>query len=208
MHPLHEYVAKQLAERLKARRVLVWYDARREFASFIAEIRGAPKAAGIATRGFSIAGLSAQVAEYEGSFFELRALVEPYVSGDVPENVLIYVPGCERDRRGSVLMEIEKAGECYERQLKRLARNVLRQRYTDGVIDEMLMPEHVSYEDLARASSDTSSSEPPSILKSIFHDTTGNDGFLGAWLASDARDAEIETKEAPRELTKLVLSRL
>ena len=69
-------------------------------------------------------------------------------------------------------------------------------------------PERVSYEDLARASSDTSSTEPPSILKSIFHDTSGNDGLLGAWLASDARDAEIESKEATRELTKLVLSRL
>ena len=122
--------------------------------------------------------------------------------------MVIYLPGCERDRRGSVLMELEKAGECYEPQLKRLARNVLRQRYTDGVIDEMLAPERVSYEDLARASSDTSSTEPPSILKSIFHDTSGNDGLLAAWLASDARDAEIEAKEATRELTKLVRSRL
>ena len=72
--------------------------------------------------------------------FELRAVVEPFVSGDTPDHVVIYLPGCERDRRGSVLMELEKAGECYEPQLKRLARNVLRQRYTDGVIDEMLAP--------------------------------------------------------------------
>jgi hypothetical protein len=100
------------------------------------------------------------------------------------------------------------SAECYEPQLKRLARNVLRQRYTDGVIDDMLAPERVSYQDLARASSDKSSAEPPSILKSIFHDTTGNDGLLGAWLANEARDSEIETKEATRELTKLVLSRL
>src|SRR5438105_10650755 len=103
MHPLHEYVAKQLAERVKARRVVVWYDARREFAPFIAEMRGAPKAAG-ALSPVSVAGLTAQVAEYENSFFELRALIEPHVSGDVPANVVIYVPGCERDRRGSVLM--------------------------------------------------------------------------------------------------------
>ena len=130
------------------------------------------------------------------------------MSGDAPESVVIYLPGCERDRHGSVLMELEKAGECYEPQLKRLARNVLRQRYTDGVIDEMLAPERVTYEDLARASSDTSSAEPPSILKSIFHDTSGNDGLLAAWLVSDARDAEIEAKEATRELVKLVRSRL
>ena len=101
-------------------------------------------------------------------------------------------------------MELEKAGECYEPQLKRLARNVLRQRYTDGVIDDMLAPERVTYEDLARAASDTSSPEPPSILKSIFHDTRTNDALLTTWLASDARDAEIVEKEAVGELAKLV----
>src|SRR5260370_403722 len=156
----------------------------------------------------TIAGMSARLAEYDGSMFELRAAVEPYVCEDVPEPVVLYLPGCDRDRRGSALMGLEKAGECYEPQLKRLARNVLRQRYTDGVIDEMLAPERVSYEDLARASSDTSSAEPPSILQTIFHDTSGNDGLIGAWLASDARDINIETKEATRELTKLVRSRL
>jgi len=207
MHPLHDYVVKQLAEKLKSRKVVVWYDVRREFAPFIAEVRGGARTSNEAVA-VTVAGFAARLAEYDGSMFELRAVVEPYVSSDLPECMVIYIPGCERDRRGSVLMELEKAGECYEPQLKRLARNVLRQRYTDGVIDEMLAPERVTYEDLARASSDTSSSEPPSILKSIFHDASGHDGLLGAWLASDARDAEIETKEASRELTKLVLSRL
>ena len=89
----------------------------------------------------TIAGLSAHLAEYDGSMFQLRAAVEPYVCGDVPDCVVLYLPGRERDRHGSALMELEKAGECYEPQLKRLARNVLRQRYTDGVIDEMLAPE-------------------------------------------------------------------
>ena len=27
MHPLHDYIVKQLAEKLKARKVVVWYDA-------------------------------------------------------------------------------------------------------------------------------------------------------------------------------------
>jgi hypothetical protein len=207
MHPLHDYVVKQLAEKLKTRKVVVWYDVRREFVPFIAEVRGGARTSNEAVS-VTIAGLAARLVEYDGSMFELRAVVEPFVCRDVAECVVLYLPGCERDRRGSVLMELEKAGECYEPQLKRLARNVLRQRYTDGIIDEMLAPERVSYEDLARASSDTSSAEPPSILKSIFHETSGNDGLLAAWLASDARDAEIETKEATRELTKLVLSRL
>src|ERR1700722_5429668 len=197
MHPLHDYVVKQLAEKLKNRKVIVWYDVRREFAPFIAELRGGPRSGSEAVP-VTIAGIVARFAEYDESMFELRAVVEPYVSGDIPECVVLYLPGCEHDRRGSVLMELEKAGDCYEPQLKRLARNVLRQRYTDGVIDEMLAPERVSYEDLAHASSDTSSTEPPSVLKSIFHNISGNDGIIATWLVHDTRDADIVAKEATR----------
>lgn len=39
MHPLHDYVATQLAEKLKSRKIVVWYDVRREFAPFISEVR-------------------------------------------------------------------------------------------------------------------------------------------------------------------------
>ena len=207
MHPLHDYVAKQLAEKLKSKKLVVWYDARGEFAPFIAEVRGGARTSSNLMP-VSVASIATCLTEYAGSMFELRAVVEPRVSGDTPESVVIYLPGCERDRRASVLMELEKAGECYEPQLKRLARNVLRQRYTDGVIDEMLARERVTYDDLARASSDASSVEPPSILKGIFHDASGNDGLLAAWLMSDGRDGEIAAKAATRELVKLVRSRL
>lgn len=208
MHPLNEYISKQLAEKLKSRKVVVWYDPRREFAPFIGELRGGARTGDEAVP-VAVGGLAARLTEFDGSMFELRAVVEPLVCDDAPsECVIIYLPGCERDRHGSVLMELENAGECYEPQLKRLARNVLRQRYTDGVIDEMLAPERVSYEDLARASSDTASTEPPSVLKSIFHGASGNDGIIAPWLASDGRDAEIESKEATRELVKLIRSKL
>ena len=207
MHPLHDYVAKLLAEKLKSKRLVVWYDARGEFVPFIVALRGGPRITSEPVP-VSVGGVAALLAEYSGSMFELRSVVEPFVSGDAPESVVIYLPGCERDRGTSVLMELEKAGECYEPQLKRLARNVLRQRYTDGVIDEMLAPERVTYEDLARASSDASSGQPPSILKGIFLDVAGSDALLAAWLASETRDAEIAMKEATGELRKLVRSRL
>jgi hypothetical protein len=207
MHPLHDYVAKQLTEKLKERRVVVWYDTRREFVPFIDEIRGGPRSHGT-TVPIIISGSSARLAEYDGSYIELRAIVEPLVNADLPEAVLIYIPGIERDRRNSVLMELEKAGDTFDRPLKWVARQVLRQRYTDGVIDDMLAPERVTYEDLARASSDSTSLEPPSILKAIFHEVSGNDAILAAWLVRDAHDRDIETKEASRELVKLVRSQL
>lgn len=194
MHPLHEYISRQLAEKLRARRVVVWYDPRREFEPFIAELRGAAAGKDVPVE-TPIGQGTARLVEYAGSFFELRANVEPAVSTDQPEPMVIYIAGCERDGRGSVLMELEKAGECYEPQLKRLARNVLRQRYTDGVIDEMLAPERVTYEDLARAASETGSTEPPSILKAIFHDVSGSDALLSTWLMDAKRDEEIVVKE-------------
>src|SRR5262245_44611928 len=184
MHPLHDYIANQLAEKLKSKKIIVWYDARCEFVPFIEELRGDVRSSGSAAS-VIIDGIATKLADYDGSMFELRAIVEPLVNDDTPEHVIIYIPGCERDRQGSVLMELEKAGDCVEWSLKRLSRNVLRQRYTDGVIDEMLAPEKVTYTDLARASSDSSSTEPPSILKAIFHAAYGQDGILASCLVSD-----------------------
>lgn len=208
MHPLHDYVAKQLADKLMSRRVVVWYDERGEFRSFVDEVRGGPRGASDPVP-VDVGGTKASLAEYAGSMFELRAVVEPQVSSDAPGAVIIYMPNVARDRHASVLMELEKAGTTWEPQLKQLAKNVLLQKYTLGVVDEMLpFDRKVSYEDLARAAAGDSGAEPPSILKSIFHDTSGNDALLATWLVSDARDAEIVSKEATRELTKLVKVRL
>ena len=208
MHTLHDYVAKQLADKLKSRRVVVWYDERGEFQAFVDEVRGGPRTVSEPVS-VAVAGARASLAEYAGSMFELRAVVEPLVSGDAPSTVVVYMPNVARDRQASVLMELEKAGTTWEPQLKQLAKNVLLQKYTLGVVDEMLpFDRKVSYEDLARTATGYEGSEPPSILKSIFHDASGNDGLLAAWLVNDARDADIVTKEATRELVKLVKSRL
>lgn len=88
MHPLHDYVAKQLAEKLKARKLVVWYDTRREFVSFIGEVRGSAKT-GRGAVPVTVGGIATHLAEFGGSMFELRAVAEPHVSGDVPESVVI-----------------------------------------------------------------------------------------------------------------------
>ncbi|MCL2723923.1 MAG: PglZ domain-containing protein [Polyangiaceae bacterium] len=208
MHPLHDYVAKQLEGKLKERRVVVWYDERREFQPFVNEVRGGPRVASEPVA-VAVAGIKAHLAEFAGSMFELRAVVEPHVSGDRPDAVVLYIPGVAHDAKASVLMELEKAGCIWKPELKRLAKDVLLRKYTLGVVDELLpFDRKVSYEDLARAAAGNSGAEPPSILKSIFHAARDNDDLLTAWLVSDAHDAEIVDKEATRELTKLVKARL
>lgn len=208
MHPLHDYVAKQLAERLKDRRIVVWYDECGEFQPFVGEVCGGQRAASKPVP-VNVAGIKASLAEYAGSLFELRTAVEPLVSGDQPDSLVVYITGLAHDAKGSVLMELEKAGRTWKPELKQLAKNVLLQKYTLGVVDEMLpFDRKVSYEDLARAAEGNAGTEPPSILRGIFHDAGGHDGLLASWLASDTRDAEILSKDAGRELVKLVKARL
>src|SRR5437762_14030864 len=124
MHPLHEYISKQLAEKLKARKIVVWYDPRREFAPYVADLRGGARTNDEAMP-VTVGEIAARLTEYDGSLFELRAVVEPLVCGDAPSDcVVVYLPGCDRDRHGSVLMQLDKAADCYQRQLTRRARNV------------------------------------------------------------------------------------
>lgn len=207
-HPLHDYLAKQIGERLKKRRIVVWYDPKRELSSFVDELRH-PTNRQNGLHGVNVGGVEAWLAEHAGSFFELRRAVEHLVADEVPHPVLIYVPGVEHDPKGSILMELEKAGgtDPYQPGLRKIARKVLRTWYTDGVIDE-LTPEGVTYQDVVRACFEGTSTEAPSILKVIFHEARGSDDLLAQWLADDSRDGEIEAKDARRELVKLIQSRL
>ena len=205
MHALHEYLARQLAELLSKRRIVVFYDPRSEFAPFTQEL----EAGGRTESGkISVANVLAELIRYDGSFFEIRAKAEPLVSSDKPDPLLIYIPGVERDRKGSVLMEIELAGTCYEPQLKRLARHVLSKRFTDGVIDEMLAREKVTYSEIVAFVEQGSSGGEGSLLKVIFDSARTNAEVIAAWLAAHESDKTVEEKEALGELLKLLEHRL
>lgn len=209
MHPLHDYISAKVADLLKKRRVVVWYDPRGEFRPFIVELGGSGQSNGAIpeVETVPILGAPVRLVQYDGSFLGVRVAVEPLVEIDQPEALVIYVSGVERDRKGSILMELEMAGECYEPQLKRLARHVLRKMYSDGQIDAMLAPEKLTWQDMVQLVSG-SSSEPPSVLNAIFPGVSGNEAILSAWLASDARDEIVEEKQAGHELLKLVRSRM
>ena len=165
MHGLHQHIAKALDRLLRERRVVVFYDLRQEFQPFLDELD---------VVGTGVAGLPrvcvhdtlTHVARFEGSFFALKAAVEPILAAQRPEPVLVYVPGYAKEKLGklrgpatsnaqgkdvwNVLFELDCAGKSYEPSLRGLARNELRRRYTDGDIDEMLAPESLTYHDVVR----------------------------------------------------------
>ena len=146
-------------------------------------------------------GSAATLAVHDGSLYSFRSRVEPLVEGDEPQAVVLYLPGETRDSQGSVLMEGELAGCRWEPQLRQLARNALRMQYTEGVIDELLGRERVTYEDLLVAST-AEGAAPPSVLSRFFVTAT-SEGQLASWLAKVDLDDTIEEKEAASELARL-----
>jgi len=201
-HLLHDYVSQQLAGHLRDRRIVVWFDPRAEFTSYVRELAEDVTKPMVQVE---IDGVQASLAHGAGSLYELRSTVEPLVEVDEPEPVVIYVPRLESST-DSPLKELELAGRSWTPQLRKLARNALRERFTDGVIDELLAPSSLSYDDIVAAIAG-GGGEAPSVLKTIL--AGGNSEVqLASWLANPDLDRTIVEKEAVVELAKLVSARL
>jgi hypothetical protein len=201
MNPLHDYIAG----RLKTRRVVVMYDKREELRPFFSELAEAPEGLLVSVK---IGQQKAKLHVFDGSFLKTRATVEDATQGDQPEQVVIYVPSLDRDAQGSLLMEFEKAGTVYlQPALKQLARLVLRKRFTDVALDEMLKSDSLTYADFARMTKDETGAEGTSLLKNIFG---GSDtlAILTTWIGDPEKDGELAEKGALGELRAAALARL
>lgn len=212
MNTFYEYQKRQLAEKLK-RRVVVWYDADRDFEPFISELLGQKITSLLpgTVAFFSIDGSSVPISfvAFAESYFETRLAVEKFVCGSQPEPLLVYVPGRSRQRASSLLMELEMGGECYEPSLKRQARNALKEKgFDDGHIDELLKSENVAYHDIVQFIEHSSATNvQPSMLPVIFG-VSQNDKIIAAWLATPGKDGEVSLKSADVGLYKLIEARM
>ena len=208
-HQLHNYLADQLDKALRQDRVVVFYDARSEFEPFMSELEVVGTGIGDLPR-TCIGDTLTHMARFDGSFFALKASIEPLVSADKPEALLIYVPGQARDRAGSVLMEVERAGQVYgdapSHALKSTARRLLQLEYTDGDIDEMLRPDSLSYSDVVRFLGQGGSGSG-SLVKLVLKGRSGED-LITDWIVSEDKDEALVSKLAEPELFRLVNARL
>ncbi|MCP4691690.1 MAG: PglZ domain-containing protein, partial [Desulfobacterales bacterium] len=204
MNLFYDYISGPLRKRSKEKSIVVWYDPNGDFSPYVDSLEEAGKGEGGKVR---LDDLSADLARFEGSFFMVRVMVEPQVEKDQPDPLLIYIPGVKRDRTGSVLMELEKAGCAYEPNFKKIARGALPKKFTDGVIDEMLKPESLSCRDVIEFLKQSPGPGETSMLKAIYR-KAGGDKILPKWLVNDDKDAAIKSKNAGPELFKLIRVRL
>ena len=207
-HALHDYLAGQLGELLTKHSIVVFYDPREEFLPFFDDLTGT-ESIGESPIHVTLAEAEVSLARYTGSYFELRAAVEPIAGQTAPEKLLVYLPGEARDREASVLMELELGGHCYEPQLKRLARHLLQRSpsCSDAQIDDFLNRDRVTYQDVVALLSQAPTDGPASVLRAIF-DNARSDEVLVKWLASSERDEIVLEKGAMGELVRLIEVRL
>lgn len=207
MHPLHDYIAGQIAAQLRDKWVVVMYDQRREFEPFFREMGSMPDF-GVAPLDVEVGGRKTKLSRFSGSFLEIKMAVEEFVGADDPSSVLVYVPGHQHDERTSLLLEMESAGAVYRPQLKQLARQVLRRTMTDVMIDGILRPESVGYDDLTRVAAQPSGGEPASLLRSLFEGASDAVGIIASWCLDPTEDRALVDKGAMPELRQLLEARL
>lgn len=206
MHEFHDYVDKRVGEKLAKRHIVVWYDPRAEFAGYVVEL-GLHSLDDLEIRDAVVGEQPVSLACYGGSFFELRQRIEPLVMGNTARPLLLYVPSVERDKQNSPLMELELGGECYQPQLRQLAREALKKNFTEGRIDELLAPDSLSYQDVAQYFQSAEGGDGPSPLRNLYEGGSGLE-LLARWLARTDRDTDIHDKGASSELCKLIVSLL
>ena len=197
------YLHEQLEEKLKDRRLVVWYDPNSEFAPFVEDLGGDVDAVGV--RQVMLGTVQTRLSVFQGSYFALRMQLEPLVSENRPKPLLVYLPGEKRDAKGSVLMEWEKAGIPWEPQMKRLARNVMRARFGDGVIDDMLAPAGLTYSDILGLLEQTGGTDRS--LLDVVLDTRDNVAAVALWTVDPGYDKLLTDKGATIELIKLLENR-
>lgn len=209
MHELHYHLTQALSDRLNRRRVVTWYDPRSEFISFIAELVDGDVPAECQLDAVTVGSVKAQLCVLHDSFFEAKFAVDEHIDRDLPDPLLIYIPSKERHDDTAVLMELEAGGDRWEPQLKREARRVLKRRYGDGQIDQMLESENINYRDIVGLldTSSTGESRAGSLLE-VIYSLKNNEEILAAWIADAAKDETVKEKGADSELLQLLESRL
>lgn len=209
MHAFHEHLARQIADKLKRRRIVVWYDERCEWVDFIEELSlGAVTPDAI--HSVRVGELGATLARLGEAVITLRFSLETRVAKDFPDPLLVYLPGVARPTRYSMLMEMEKAGDCIGDSspwsLRKQARVCLARHYTDGKIDELLRADSVAYTDIVKMLELGGGSHGASPLKLKYPELKFAD-LLAYWLTHPNDDSDVLGRGAYEELVALITSR-
>ena len=87
MGQVRDYVREMIAKQVKDNHLVVWFDPDEIYRDIVADLE-IPEAT---------------VAQYQGSFFELRHDIAPLMTREEPPNLLIYVPLAEEETEKAII---------------------------------------------------------------------------------------------------------
>lgn len=214
MNPLAQQIASQLERYLTDRRVVVWYDSRREWLPVFADLSTGRTTFGDLETGavasLTVGSLATSIACFRGSYLGVRLIAEPITCGDIPQPLILYLPGETSDEDNSVLAEMELGGKCWSPHLKAVARAVLKPFYVDGKIDELLDVANLTYSDVVGwlEQVEEHAAGHGSMLRLVFPGVESSAGILAEWLTHPEHDTAIRAKNAAGELYSQLTNRL
>lgn len=109
------------------------------------------------------------------SLYQLRSQLEPHVSADLPDPLLVYLPNRQEADGRAVLLELIRAGSTFNIQLVNRARVYLREVLEPEKVEQLLKQPDLSYRDIALVL-EQSGSSGFSQLKALFQQQLGRSG--------------------------------
>jgi len=208
---LHRRLCQELAKQLSEHRVLLVFDPGQQLRPFLDDIATAPPS-GTELGTLNFGEQQASWAVAGSSLYQLRSQLEPHVSADLPDPLLIYLPDRQESESRAVLLELIRAGGSFDIQLVNRARVYLREVLEPDKVELLLKQPNLTYRDVALAL-EQSGEGGFSQLKGLFLQQLGrnsspeNAELARFWLASEVLDAAITTKGLQNELNDLLHSR-
>ncbi len=96
MRDFHQHLDKQLAEHLAKHAVVVWYDPRREFTCYVAELCGGTMPESCQFNAVTVGDVETRLCCAGGSLYGVKFAVEGHVAVDRPKPLVLYLPGYTR----------------------------------------------------------------------------------------------------------------
>ena len=141
---------QELAKQLSEHRVLLVFDPGQQLRPFLDDIATAPPS-GSELGTLSLGEQQARWLAAGSSLYQLRSQLEPHVSADLPDPLLVYLPDHQESESRAVLLELIRAGAIFNIQLVNRARFFLREVLEPQKVDKLLKQPNLTYRDIALA---------------------------------------------------------
>lgn len=182
-----EHLISVISKQTNDRGVVVWYDPEQSYTGF-AESLELP---------------GTHIARFTDSFFALRRELEPFLTGEKPGRVVVYVPLAQEETHNA-LVEADKAGHVMKLSLAGLASEALKPFFGvkgAALIEKQVKGGHLNLEELDNI--DTAEGITRGVVALILG--TGNVQDIALrFLTGEQFDADITDKNATAELAMLL----